>query len=377
MGCIYYHKNKINGHMYIGQSVFEPHSIISNRWGTVGQGYESCSYFWNAINKYGWENFEHGFFERNVPNDLLDEKEKFYILKYHTYTQDPEYKGGYNLTPGGDGSLNTWRANEDAWLNSHYSIEKTREQLVKEYRDAFPDSYHSDGAIMARLKTLRLSNIENVNFWTEEEDQLLAETWPVLPFKEILEKFPDRNFYALESRASKLKIKRKVNCMPNYSQEENDILFKYYPDFGVEFCREMILDQCGIERTHESVKTHAKILRLKIKGREKFTANAGFNLEEFEKIYYNFGTLACMEKFNLTKTQVYNITRINSFHRDRKTIKTGLIAKKVYCVETNQIFNSAKEAGTLLEMSPGAWHNILFCCQNKRKTAGGYHWQYA
>jgi hypothetical protein len=166
--------------------------------------------------------------------------------------------------------------------------------------------------------------------------------------------------------------------MPNYSQEENDILFKYYPDFGAEFCRKKILDQCGIERTHESVKSHVtKILRLKIKDRIKFTADVGFNLEEFKRIYYDFGTLACMEKFNLTKTQVWNITRVNKFHRDRKTIKTGVVAKKVYCVETNQIFNSAREAGTLLKMSPGAWHTISSCCQNKRKTAGGYHWRYA
>ena len=60
--------------------------------------------------------------------------------------------------------MNTWWPEEDAWLVDNYSLDKTREQLVNEYYQAFPESYHSKEAIKARLKTLRLSNAKNINF---------------------------------------------------------------------------------------------------------------------------------------------------------------------------------------------------------------------
>ena len=179
MGCIYYHKNKINGHMYIGQSKCNSDYIKYGRWGVNGQGYKANKYFWHAIKKYGWENFEHGFFEDNIDNELLNEKEKYYIALYHTYRQDPESKSGYNLTPGGEGSMNTWWPEEDAWLVDNYSLEKTRDTLICNYRKAFPDSYHSNDAIKARLKTLRLSNDKNIRHWTTEEDVLLSDIWSV------------------------------------------------------------------------------------------------------------------------------------------------------------------------------------------------------
>ena len=48
-------------------------------------------------------------------------------------------------------------------------------------------------------------------------------------------------------------------------------------------------------------------------------------------------------------------------------------AKKVLCIETGQVFETAKDAG--------AWANrdyssICKVCNGKAKTCGGYHWQY-
>mgnify|MGYP002658749408 CR=1 FL=1 len=52
--CVYKHTNKINGKVYIGQS-----SNIKERWSRKGTCYKGCTYFYNAIQKYGWDNFEH------------------------------------------------------------------------------------------------------------------------------------------------------------------------------------------------------------------------------------------------------------------------------------------------------------------------------
>ena len=49
------------------------------------------------------------------------------------------------------------------------------------------------------------------------------------------------------------------------------------------------------------------------------------------------------------------------------------LGKAVYCVELNKIFDTASEAARELNIC----NHISECCAGKRKTAGGYHWEYA
>lgn len=54
--------------------------------------------------------------------------------------------------------------------------------------------------------------------------------------------------------------------------------------------------------------------------------------------------------------------------------KNNGISKKVICVETGIVYDSAMEA----ERQTGANNShIIKCCQGKYKTTKGYHWQYA
>lgn len=48
-------------------------------------------------------------------------------------------------------------------------------------------------------------------------------------------------------------------------------------------------------------------------------------------------------------------------------------AKKIKCVETNQIFESQNAAARELGISQGAISEV---CRGKRKLAGGLHWEY-
>ena len=60
----------------------------------------------------------------------------------------------------------------------------------------------------------------------------------------------------------------------------------------------------------------------------------------------------------------------------RKGTRTGVdnpVARKVICLETNEIFDTIQEASEKTNTTKG---NICKCCQGKRKTTGGFHWAY-
>lgn len=69
---------------------------LEERW-RKGEGYKKCVLFYRAIQKYGWDNFEHTILEKNIDSqEKANEKETYYIKLYHTYVEDPECNG-YNL----------------------------------------------------------------------------------------------------------------------------------------------------------------------------------------------------------------------------------------------------------------------------------------
>lgn len=48
-------------------------------------------------------------------------------------------------------------------------------------------------------------------------------------------------------------------------------------------------------------------------------------------------------------------------------------SKRVRCIETEIIYNSIKEAAIAVGITSAG---ISLCCNGKRKTAGGYHWEF-
>lgn len=94
MTCgIYLITNKINGHMYVGQS-----TRIEDRFNEHRQHHDLA--IDKAILKYGSNNFTYDIIEE-LPNDIniLHEREMYWIKFYNTY----EDRKHYNLTPGGEG----------------------------------------------------------------------------------------------------------------------------------------------------------------------------------------------------------------------------------------------------------------------------------
>ena len=88
MNIYIYKHTSPSGKCYVGQTV-----NIKERW--KAKSYQQCRKFYNAIKKYGWDNFEHEILcVCNTPKDAND-KEAYYIKYYDSINN------GYNIVPGG------------------------------------------------------------------------------------------------------------------------------------------------------------------------------------------------------------------------------------------------------------------------------------
>lgn len=91
MHCVYKHTAP-NGKVYIGITS----QTTERRWRN-GNGYRSCTYFYRAIQKYGWDNIKHEILLDGLSKEEACERERFYISIYDSANQN----FGYNLDNGG------------------------------------------------------------------------------------------------------------------------------------------------------------------------------------------------------------------------------------------------------------------------------------
>lgn len=91
MQYIVYEHVAPNNKRYIGIT----HNATTRRWGTQGQGYKHQPKFYNAIQKYGWENFQHNILFQHLTAQQAGIKEQELIKKYDSINN------GYNNDSGG------------------------------------------------------------------------------------------------------------------------------------------------------------------------------------------------------------------------------------------------------------------------------------
>lgn len=106
LGCIYRISNKVNGKVYIGQTLQNPFKRMREHF---KDSYTGRSLLHDDIRLYGITAFIFEVLEDNIPDDLLDEKEIYYIKSNNSYHLD----GGYNLTRGGQDRKNVKLSEED------------------------------------------------------------------------------------------------------------------------------------------------------------------------------------------------------------------------------------------------------------------------
>lgn len=101
---VYKHTSPSNK-VYIGITSQTP----ERRWRKDGKGYKTHIYFWNAIKKYGWNNFKHEVLFSGLTKEEAEQKEIELIAYYKS--NDCNY--GYNMSVGGESGSKGYKYTEE------------------------------------------------------------------------------------------------------------------------------------------------------------------------------------------------------------------------------------------------------------------------
>ena len=100
-GYIYKHTNKINNKVYIGQTIQVTNVERRFRHKDITyHSYKSCPAFFNALNKYTWDNFTTELIYSAFDQEALNNAEEYFINFYNSVAPN-----GYNASTITNGSI--------------------------------------------------------------------------------------------------------------------------------------------------------------------------------------------------------------------------------------------------------------------------------
>ena len=148
---IYKITNTINGKIYIGQTKksidvrFKTHIYKS----TYNSGYNTK--FYNALKKYNEKCWNIEIIEENISNDLIDEREVYWILYYNSFNE------GYNSTVGGKNAYIVSNTVKKRIVNNH------RKNQTEECKRKISES--QIGKILSNEHKIKLSKTFSNMIW--------------------------------------------------------------------------------------------------------------------------------------------------------------------------------------------------------------------
>lgn len=200
----------------------------------------------------------------NFPNELRGEIEK---RKKECEKEGKDYEIGFDVDKfvimdefmdvvsgfreiEGRLSGREWSEEENNILREYYPVEGYKEVIDRlEGR--------TRGAINLQAKKLGIKAPDNT--WTEEENAILRKYYPVEGIK-VIDKLENRTKLAIITQAKKLELKA-----PNtWTEEENDILKEYYPSEGCKVANRLN------GRTKKSIKMRVNKLGIKYQKKNKY-----------------------------------------------------------------------------------------------------------
>lgn len=98
MNIIYKHRSKTSGKSYIGKTSKTVDERLNEHFKHALSENIKTTHFQNALLKYGLNDFETTILEENVSDEVVNDREKYWISYYDTLNK------GYNMTEGGEGT---------------------------------------------------------------------------------------------------------------------------------------------------------------------------------------------------------------------------------------------------------------------------------
>lgn len=319
---VYMHINKINNKKYIGITCQNP----IKRWGK-GKGYPKNKHFSGAINKYGWDNFEHLILFDGLSLEEANEKEIELIEKYDTTNHDK----GYNISKGG--SCGKPISHTDEW-NKKIGISRKGYKHTQEAKEK-----------------IRQSNIGRHH--TNEAK------------------------YKIKINSAKAK---KVICIETgiiyISVREASRVLNIHPSSISAVCRGNRKTSHGF--TWRYIDDEGNIQEIKqenkpVKGAEVLCIETGEIFISFKEASRVTG-IASNLIGSCCRGDKKSAGGLHwSYTQGEGCNKVGKKCKKVLCVDTGVIYNSARDAYKHTKI-PSAY--IRRCCNGERKVAGNLRWAY-
>lgn len=184
--CIYVHVAPNNKH-YVRQTK----QFFWKRWRYNGNGYKNGNqrYFERAINKYGWDNFEHVILKENLTKEEADYWEKYYIQLWDT--TNPEK--GYNICDGGShgghplteetkkklSDINKGRKISEEWRRRISEAQKGKPKRPNEKLKGHTVSEETRKKISEKTKRRKgVVSTKRYHWWTNGIDDILSPTQP-------------------------------------------------------------------------------------------------------------------------------------------------------------------------------------------------------
>ena len=346
---IYKHTNKSNGKIYIGQTCQK----INDRWQS-GKGYSRSRLFYNAIKKYGWDGFDHEIIEEGIKTiQEANEKEAFYIKKYKSYARLKD-SWGYNMTPGGDSTGENWEEWEDDLLINNYceiGADECLNLINKKWSEIDSKYIRSRQSIYSRAMRLKL---KRPVFWNDEKDKIVKKYYPT-EGRNCSKRIPGSTKKMCEWRASYLGVSYNIY----WSEEELKLLNENY------MCGYVKLLKLLPNKTKKQIKYQVVHLHLK-KHPEFVCFETGETFSSFSQAARAKGASSSVIKKCLNDNsrclmsgKYHWCTKeafLNGWTPEKQPIKN---AKKVYCVQTGQVFDSI----AIAENATGC-SGISRCCLN-------------
>ena len=150
---IYIITNKINNKKYVGQTINPKKRWSAHKYEGIHYNYTNIALY-NAMKKYGVENFEFKVIESNIDINEINDRETFWIKKINTYKPN-----GYNLTFGGEG-LQGFKMSKESKDKLSKIAKERYDKLSDKEKIAFINRLPKDGYDLNRMN-------EGFKLWQE------------------------------------------------------------------------------------------------------------------------------------------------------------------------------------------------------------------